>query len=129
MKVGRRPRVGAILRLMVGAAVVVGMVIGAGASAGAKGQANTRLTIDGGGGLVEGEVKSPDPNHCADQRKVLIFQVKNGSAEKVATDRATHNGDRYQWGRGFEGGKYFAKVNATSRCKGDKTETVRAGHL
>ena len=126
---GQQPRVGAILRLAVGAAAVVAVVIGSGASAGAKGQANTRLTIDGGGGLVEGEVKSPDENHCANQRKVLIFQVKNGNAEKVATDRATQNGDRYQWGRGFEGGRYFAKVNPTSQCQGDRTETVRAGHL
>jgi hypothetical protein len=94
-----------------------------------RGQANTQVTIQGGGGLVEGEVKSPDENHCANQRKVLIFKVTNGNAERVASDRATQNGDRYQWGKGFDGGKYFAKVKATDQCKGDSTKTVNAGHL
>jgi len=98
-------------------------------SAGAKGKANTKVTIQGGGGLVEGEVKSPDENQCADQRKVLIFQVKNGDADKVASDRATQNGDRYQWAKAFEGGKYFAKVRSTNKCEGDRTRTVHAGHL
>ena len=128
--IGQQPRVGAILRMMMGAAVVAAIVIGASASAGAKGQANTRLTIEGGGGLVAGEVKSPDENHCADGRKVLIFKVKkNGGADHVASDTATQDGDEYQWGHGFDGGRYFAKVRQTSQCQGDRTETVKAGHL
>jgi hypothetical protein len=104
-------------------------LLGMSGSAGAKGKANTKLTIDGGGGLVQGEVKSPNENACADNRKVLIFKVKDGNATKVASDRATQNGDRYQWAKAFQGGRYFAKVNETSQCEGDKTETVSAGRL
>ncbi len=118
-------------RLFGGTALAAVVAIGlASGEAGARGQADTKLTIQGGGGLVEGEVKSPNENKCANQRKVLIFKVKNnGSSEKVASDRATQNGDRYQWARAFEGGKYFAKVKPTSQCEGDVTKTVQAGHL
>jgi hypothetical protein len=101
----------------------------ASAPAGARGRANTKLTIQGGGGLVEGEVKSPNENACADNRKVLIFQVKNGDAERAGSDRATENGDRYQWAKAFEGGRSFGKVKETSQCEGDSTKTVAAGHL
>ena len=110
--------------VVVAAFAVVGLP-----SAGAKGRADTKVTIQGGGGLVEGEVKSSDEGHCANNRKVLIFKVTNGNAEKVASDRATQNGDRYQWAKAFEGGKYFAQVNQTSKCEGDVTKTVQAGHL
>jgi hypothetical protein len=100
-----------MLRLALGAALVAALAISSGA--GAKGQANTKLTIQGGGGLVSGLVKSSDENHCADGRKVLIFQVKHGDAEKVATDHAQQDGDEYQWGHGFEGGRYFASRPTT----------------
>lgn len=126
----RKPGLGTMLRLAMAVAVVAALAIGSGASAGAKGQANTTVTIKGGGGAITGEVKSPDENHCADNRKVLIFQVKNGNADKVATDRAQPNGGEYQWGHGFdEGGKYFGKVNPNSNCQGDTSKTVNAGHL
>ena len=125
----RGPGLGTMLRLTMGVAVVAALAISSGASAGAKGQANTKVTIQGGGGLVEGEVKSPDENHCANQRKVLIFKVKNGNATKAGSDRATQNGDRYQWAKAFEGGRYFAKVRGNNKCQGDVTETVKAGHL
>lgn len=123
---GRNSRIGAVVAAGLVAALSCLALTGA---AGAKGQANTTLTIDGGGGLVQGEVRSPNENKCANNRKVLIFQVKNGDSEQVATDRAQQDGDRYQWGKGFEGGRYFAKVNPTDDCKGDKTKTVRAGNL
>lgn len=118
-------------RVIGGTAAVAVLALGlASGEAGARGQAKTKVTIQGGGGLVQGEVQSPDENNCANQRKVLIFKVKNnGNSEKVASDRATENGDRYQWARAFEGGKYFAKVKPTSQCKGDVTKTVKAGHL
>ncbi len=117
-------------RVFGGTAVAAILALGmASGQAGARGQANTKVTIQGGGGLVEGEVKSPNENDCADDRKVLIFQVKNGDSDRVASDRATQNGDRYQWGRGFDGGRYFAKVKPTSQCEGDETKTVAAGRL
>jgi hypothetical protein len=124
--VSRNSRAGVVI-----AAAVVAVLssLGLTGAAGAKGQANTTVTIDGGGGLVQGYVNSPNENKCANNRKVLIFQVKNGDSEQVATDRAQQDGDRYQWGKGFEGGKYFAKVNPNDDCKGDKTKTVKAGHL
>ena len=93
-------------------------------------QANTKVTIDGGGGLVQGEVKSPNENKCAKNRKVLIYKVKNSAIPSRSPRTARQqNGDRYQWGMGREGGKYFAKVNPNDQCEGDTTKTVRAGHL
>ena len=110
---------------MIAAAVALGPM----GSALGQGKANTKLTIQGGGGLVQGEVKSPNENACADGRKVLIYKVKNGNSQKVGSDTATENGGRYQWAKAFEGGRYFAKVKETSQCKGDSTETVKAGRL
>ena len=124
--VSRNSRVGVVIAAAVIAVLSSLALTGA---AGAKGQANTTVTIQGGGGLVEGEVRSPNENKCAKNRKVLIFLVKNGDSEQVASDTATQNGDRYQWGQGFEGGKYFAKVKPNDDCKGDTTKTVKAGHL
>jgi len=117
-------------RVFAGTAAAAILALGlASGQAGARGQANTKLTIQGGGGLVEGEVKSPNENACADGRKVLIFKVKNGDSERVASDIATQNGDRYQWARAFDGGRYFAKVKPNDQCKGDTTKTVAAGRL
>jgi hypothetical protein len=119
-------------KLLTGLAVTAAVALvalGMSGMASAKGKANTKLTIQGGGGLVQGEVKSPNENACADGRKVLIFRVKDGNSEKVASDRATQDGDRYQWAKGFDGGRYFAKVKENSQCKGDSTETVSAGRL
>lgn len=110
-------------------AVVAVGAFGLSGMADARGKANTKVTIQGGGGLVEGEVKSPDEDNCANNRKVLIYKVQNGNATKVGSDRATQNGDRYQWAKAFEGGRYFGKVKETSQCKGDETKTVSAGHL
>lgn len=91
-----------------------------------RGEANTQVTIQGGGGLVEGEVKSPDEDKCAAGRKVLVFKVKNGESDKVASDTATQNGDRYQWGTDVGGGKFFAKVRPIDgKCQGDTSKTVK----
>ena len=93
------------------------------------GKANTKVTIQGGGGLVEGEVKSPDEDNCANNRKVLIYKVQNGNATKVGSDRATAERRPLPVGQGFRGRWYFGKVKETSQCKGDETKTVSAGHL
>jgi hypothetical protein len=110
-------------------AVIALGALGLSGMADAKGKANTQVTIQGGGGLVQGLVKSPNENACADNRKVLIYKVQNGEAEKAGSDRATQDGTEYQWAKAFEGGKYFAKVKETSQCQADTTKTVRAGHL
>ena len=91
-------------------------------SAGAKGKANTKVTIQGGGGLVEGEVKSPDENDCADQRKVLIFQVKNGDADKGRFRQGDAERRPLPVGqRRSRAASYFAKVVSTNQCQGDAT--------
>ena len=90
-----------------------------------RGKASTTVTIQGGGS-ISGYVKSSNENKCANGRKVIVFRVKQGGKEKVTTDTASPNGDKYQWSAGNPGnGKYFAKVKETDKCEGDVSKTVQ----
>jgi hypothetical protein len=118
---------GARKLVAVGASLAVlggGLLVSSSADA-QRGKASTKVTIQGGGS-VSGYVKSSNENKCANGRKVIVFRVKNGDKDKVGTDTASPNGDKYQWSVGNPGnGKYFAKAKETSRCEGDTTKTVK----
>jgi hypothetical protein len=109
----------------IAATVALGLALATGS--GAKGKANTKVTIQGGGGTVSGTVKSSDEDNCADGRKVKIFKIKDGEKDKVGTDTAQANNNEYQWQGGNVGpGRFFAKAGETNRCQADKSKTVRS---
>jgi hypothetical protein len=111
----------------VGASLAVlggGLLVSSSADA-QRGKASTKVTIQGGGS-ISGYVKSPAENRCANGRKVIIYRLKNDHEEKIGTDIATPNGDKYQWSGGNPGnGKFFAAVKETSKCEGDLSRVVR----
>ena len=101
-----------------------GLLVSSGADA-QRGKASTRVTIQGGGS-ISGYVKSSNENKCANGRKITVYRLKNDHEEKITTDTATPNGDKYQWSAGNPGnGRYFAAAKETSKCEGDLSKIVR----
>lgn len=110
----------------IGALAMTGM-------AGARDDAETKVTIKGGG-EVFGYVKSSKPNKCADDRKVTVYKQKGGAQGggddiKVQSDNASLSGDKYQWSIGNPGvtGKIFARAGKIPGCKADNSKTIPAG--
>jgi hypothetical protein len=96
-------------------------------SAGAGGKASTKVSIKGPG-EVFGFVKSNKPARCAKNRKVVVFRVRPGKDERIASDTADRSGDRFMWSIGNPGlspGRYYAKARATQKCKGAKSKILR----
>ena len=112
--------------MAVGASLAVlggGLLVSEGATA--RGKASTKVTIQGGGS-ISGYVKSSNENKCANGRKITVFRLKNDHEEKITTDTATPNGDKYQWSAGNPGnGRYFAAAKETNKCEGDLSKIVR----
>jgi hypothetical protein len=118
-------------KLITGAvAVAVCGALGMAGIASAGGQAETTVTIQGGGS-ISGTVKSPKPNKCANGRKVIVYKQQGNnqnpsSDNKVTTDIAQPNNNEYQWNAGNVGnGKYYARVRHNDDCQGDFSRTVR----
>jgi hypothetical protein len=118
---------GARKLVAVGASLAVlggGLLISSGADA-QRGKASTTVTIQGGGS-ISGYVKSPKENKCANGRKITVYRLKHDHEQKVTTDTAQANGDKYQWSAGNPGnGRYFAAAKETSECEGDLSKVVR----
>lgn len=120
-------------------AVVSALVLTAGlATAGSASAGTTRadstVTIKTENGDFWGQVKSDRPAKCADERKVVVFKQAGDKQdpqqdERVASDTASLNGDRYEWNTGNTGlrrGKFYARIVRTDDCQPDTSETVRA---
>ena len=116
----------------VATALIVGAIPIAGSlTAGAGQKADTIVTIKAEGTDLSGVVKSPRPKKCAKDRKVTVFEQKGASQnpkvdEKLASDTASLNGDRYEWNTGNTGesGKFYARVAPTPLCKKDTSRTI-----
>jgi hypothetical protein len=103
------------------------------ASTGGGSRIDTTVTIRTENGDFWGQVKSPRPRICAAGRKVVLFKQVGrnqnpSNDERVASDTASRNGDRYEWNTGNTGlsGKFYARVARTDECKGDTSQTVRS---
>ena len=86
---------------------------------GAAGASSTdKVSIKGDNGDYYGYVKSSDPDHCANNRKVTVFKqlgtTQNPhSDQKIGTDTAQINGTKYMWAignSGFKTGSFYAKA-------------------
>lgn len=99
------------------------------------GLAPTTVTIKAQNGELSGQVKSTRPLVCADERKVIVYKQVGSEQDpsvddRVGSDTASLNGDRYQWNTGTSGtfGKVYALVRRTPDCKADSSETIRSRH-
>jgi hypothetical protein len=98
----------------------------------AGGKADTKVTIKTESDGFFGYVKSSDPNHCANGRKVVVYKQKGDSPDrhvdqKIGSDTAQANGDKYMWSTGNTGkphGDYYAFAKHTTKCKADYSRTV-----
>ncbi len=94
----------------------------------AAAKAKTTVTIKAEGTDLSGQVSSPRAG-CKDGRKVIVFKQigsrGGGNDQRFATDTAEEDGS---WSTGNTGteGRFYAKVRATSACKGDTSKTIRA---
>jgi hypothetical protein len=95
----------------------------------------TKVTIHAqSGGDFYGYVKSSDPAHCANGRKVILYRMLSDSPDprndrKIASDTASPNGDKYMWSTGNTGerhGKFYARVKRTEFCAADLSPVVKA---
>jgi hypothetical protein len=118
----------AIVAGVVGAVSIAGI-----ATAGAGDRAETTVTIRTDNGDFWGYVSSPRPRRCAEDRKVVLFKQAGAEQdpsvdERIASDTASLNGDRYEWNTGNTGqfGKFYARVGKTEDCKGDTSNTIRS---
>jgi hypothetical protein len=115
----------------VGLAIVTAVVVAGTAGAGTR--ATTTVTIKTQNGDFWGYVDSPRPLKCADGRKIVLFKQVGAEQDpsvdqKVASDTASLNGDRYMWSTGNTGqsGKFYARAGRTINCKADTSPTVRS---
>jgi len=95
--------------------------------------AETKVTIQGGGGEYFGYVKSQRLK-CKNGRKVKLFK-QLGSRPHPRTDKfinsdiAQANGNGYQWNTGSTGvhhGKVYAHVGRIPGCLPDNSKTIHA---
>lgn len=113
------------------AAAVATVALAGVASAG--GAADTTVTIRGDGEIF-GYVKSPKPRRCAKDRLVKVFKQRGeqggGDDIKVGSDRASLNGDRYQWSIGNPGvaGRVYARAPRIEGCRADNSPTITVGN-
>lgn len=113
--------------------VLLGGLAAPAIAAGGDSRADTRVTIQVNNGDFSGYVISPRPRDCSKDRKIVLFkqvgQNQNPSNdEKVASDTASKNGDRFMWSTGNTGlsGKFYARAGRTADCKSDTSETIRS---
>ena len=119
----------AVVAVVFGAVSVAGTV-----SAGAGTEpAETTVTIRTENGDFWGYVTSPRPRRCAEGRKIVLFKQVGAEQdprvdERIASDTASLNGDRYEWNTGNTGrfGKFYARAGKTENCKGDTSKTIRS---
>ena len=114
----------------VGLAVVVALPASAGAAQASAGRAKatTTVTIKAEGVDLSGKVKSARQACITDRKVTVIKQIGTrggGDDQRFASDTASSDGS---WSTGNTGtaGRFYAKVRATTKCKGDTSPTIRA---
>ncbi len=119
-----------IVGSFVGATLGTGALFGfATTAADAAPKAKVTVTIQAEGTDLSGVVKSRNPELCAANRTVKVFQVINGQAQLFASDTTDEPGNApYEWSTGNTGteGTFFAKVSPKPGCRGDVSPTITA---
>jgi hypothetical protein len=109
------------LFVLVSAVAIVG-AIGFADVAGAH-RAKTKVTIHYSGDGFFGKLKSSKSN-CVRDRKVKVFKIKHGDAQKLYTDISDDEG---HWDTGNSGqvsGRFYAHTRKIPGCKGGTSDTI-----
>jgi hypothetical protein len=96
--------------------------------------ADTKVVIKAESGGFFGYVKSPDPDTCANNRKVTLFEQLGSTQDpstdtKVGSDIAEPNGTKYMWSTGNTGshsGNFYARAGKVPGCKAATSKTIPA---
>jgi hypothetical protein len=118
----------AVLALGLVATVAVPGSLGSAQASSAKTKTATTVTIKAEGVDLSGKVKSARPL-CVTNRKVIVIKQVGarggGDDQNFASDLASSDGS---WDTGTTGtaGKFYSKVKATEKCKGDTSPTIHA---
>ena len=115
-------------------AVAVGLSSTATASDGSAAPrvADTTVTIRAQGTDLSGQVRSPNPGRCANNRRVIVMKqigTRGGGDDiRFASDTASLQGNTYRWATGNTGtrGRFYARVRPILGCRGDTSNTIRA---
>jgi hypothetical protein len=102
------------------------------AAAAGGGKASTRVTIDAVFSQPDGTYFSGDifssRKACKDNRQVIVFRQKAGADQRIGQTRSFQGlvDPGYFWtmhkaNQFYPSGQYYAKVNPTSKCKGDRS--------
>jgi hypothetical protein len=99
--------------------------------AGARGKADSRVTIRGDNGDFHGKIFS-ERRRCLGHRTVVVYKqrgdVQKPSADKkIGSDISERHADHGEWAignSGFKKGKFYAHVKQNDRCKGDFSRTI-----
>ena len=90
----------------------------------AQGATSSSISIQTQTSGVFGFVKS-SKSSCHSGRKVTVYRQVKGPDKKAGSDTAQPNQDGSQYSVALSrAGKYYAKVKATSKCKGKTSKTV-----
>jgi hypothetical protein len=106
------------------AATALALAVALAPAAGARGAAETKVTIKGPNGDFSGKIKSSKAK-CLGDRKVIVYRIKgNGydpdNDEVIAKDTSKVVGDRGKWSVGNTGagpGAYYALAKRSPGCK------------
>ena len=120
-------------KLLSAALALSACVLMVAATAAFAARAETKVTIKAESGGFFGYVKS-EKNKCANGRKVTLYKLKgNGydrkNDEKIGSDIAQANGDKYMWSTGNTGshkGDYYAYAKKINGCKADYSKVIEA---
>jgi hypothetical protein len=113
-------------------ALVVALLCGAVAmasTAGARGKAETTVTIKFNGDGFQGKVKSPKAK-CVKNRTVKVYK-QTGSSQDPSTDKkmfkdTTDNEGNWDTGNsGQAHGKFYALAKGTDQCKKGFSKTIK----
>jgi hypothetical protein len=94
-------------------------------------KAKVTVTITQVNAEMSGEVRSPKPLKCANNRTVWVWEqigTRGGGDDlKRFQDTTSQQGTKYVWNTGTTGveGFFYARVGATSKCKGDSSPTIK----
>lgn len=95
-------------------------------------KAAVTVTITAEGTDLSGIVKSSRPRVCAADRTVVVFKVHGAPGgtddTRFASDTTDLEGGHYAWSTGNTGteGRFYARLKATSECKGATSRVIRA---
>jgi len=106
----------------------------AGATGASAASADTKVVIKAESGGFYGYVKSSDPDTCANDRKVTLFEQLGSTQDprsdrKVGSDTASPNGTKYMWSTGNTGdrsGDFYARASKIPGCKAATSKTIPA---